>query len=1207
MSHSILIDNFFTLNRYYLTKHHLDSYNDFVNNKIERTIKSMNPFVILKKDIADSSIDKHIIEIYVGGINGNEIFIDKPIISDDNNHRMLLPNEARLNNLSYNTNLYANIVIKYINHYGNGEIVEKLDHVHIGTIPIMLHSNICYLSNVNDEALKEMGECIYDRGGYFIVDGKEKVIISQERNSTNNLFITRTEKDNKYSYKSFIHCYSEDSSVFSKTLHINVLNSVKRKNAIVVRIPHIEHDIPLFILFRAIGVESDKEIINYVLHSETNTINPDVLCPCILDSNFIFDTYDAKLYLSNYTKLKTVESVEYILINNFFPNYKHAENIIDFSEKALFLGNLVNKLVKVFTEIDLPTDRDNYMYKRLGLSGFLISDIFKDYYNEFRIKCRSTIDSLYEYGNWRGEDILEKRINNGNKHTIFQSTIISNGLKKSLKGKWGLTGEQGVVQDLNRLSYMSTVSHLRRATSTMDSSIKIRNPHQLNTSQFGYMCPCESPDGANIGLIKSMALFCHVTFEINSYQIIEALDPFDIIKIDKLAKLASLGEKINGYTIYINNNLYGICRDDGPKCIRYLKLLKLNSFINVFTSISFNIKLKEIYIFTDAGRCSRPLLIVNKGQLSEKYKFEENNFYSLVNGKSLSIKDFNIYKNEFINPFVHFNLKTLDDVIKLLEKNKALVEFVDINESNNSYIAMFPENITEEHSHCEIHPSTMFSIYTSCIPFSNHNQAPRNIFSGAQGKQAVGVYATNFRNRIDTMGILMNYPERALVQTRFNKLVNMNDLPNGNNLIVAISTYMGYNQEDSIIFNKRSLERGLFNVSYNYSIISEENNTEDNSTIIANARTLLSNGESVKINKYANYDNIDENGLPIINNYISEEDVIIGKCEVEFNNSENKDIFTQQYIKNYKSTPQVADKTTSGFVDKVYTYKNVDNKNTIKINMRKMKIPELGDKLASRHGQKGVIGMILSEEDMPRTSDGIIPDIIMNPHAFPSRMTIGHLLECIVAKACLLNGEVAELTPFDNNNIKHYEDILTKNGYDKHGNEILYNGINGEQMETEIFFGPTYYYRLKHMVDDKINYRSPGKVLSMTRQPTKGRGNEGGLRIGEMETNCLLAHGISSFIKESFNERSDKFSYYIDNDTGKIADINYSKKFFNGYRNISKVFTPYIFKLFTQELMTMSVKPLLKTDIHDVIIEEGEDDIEYEIDNNEYEEDFKEW
>lgn len=1198
MSHHKLIDNFFTLNRYYLSKHHIDSYNDFLDNKIKRTVKSMNPFIILKKDIENPLIDKHTIEIYIGGTNGDELFIDKPIVTDSNSDRILLPNEARLNNLSYSVNLYANIVIIYTNHGQENPIIEKLDNVHIGSIPLMLHSKACYLHDMNDETLKEMGECIYDRGGYFLIDGKEKVIVSQERNSTNNLFISQVENDNKYSHKSFIHCYSEDSSVFSKTIHINILNSVKRRGAIVVRIPQIEHDIPLFILFRAIGIESDKEIINYIINSGNTVVNPDVLHPSIVDSNFIFDQQSAKLYLSKYTKLSTVENVDYILINNLFPNYTHKTDLIEFKEKALFLGNLVNKLVLVQLGLENPTDRDNYMYKRIGLSGFLLSDIFKDYYNEFRIKCRSTIDSLYEYGNWRGEEILEKRINNGNKQNVFQSGIISNGIKKSLKGSWGITGEQGIVQDLNRLSHMSTISHIRRVTSTMDSSIKIRHPHQLNTSQFGYMCPCESPDGANIGLIKSMSMLCHITFEINSSQIIDALKPFDIVSVNTVSQLISNGKKIDGYKIFINNNLYGICPNNGMKYVNYLRLLKRNAFINIFTSISFNVKLKEIYIYTDAGRCSRPLLIVNNGGISDNFSIINDNFYSIVKGKSISIKDFDIYKKDFIDPFKFFNKTKLDDVINILQKNSASVEFVDISETNNMYISMFPEKINQHHTHCEIHPSTMFSIYTSCIPFSNHNQAPRNIFSGAQGKQAVGIFATNFRNRIDTMGILMNYPEKPLLQTRFNKLVNMNDMPNGNNLIVAISTYMGYNQEDSIIFNKRSLERGLFNVSYTYSILSEEALNDDENIIISNAKSLLKNGENVKINSFANYDNIDDNGLPIINRYISEEDVVVGKCKVEFSNtSDNTDIFSKQYVKSYTSKPLIADKTTSGFVDKVFTFKNTDGQNNIKINMRKMKIPELGDKLASRHGQKGVIGMILSEEDMPRTSTGIIPDIIMNPHAFPSRMTIGHLLECIIAKGCLLSGESAELTPFDDNNVEDYFNILQKHGYDKYGNEILYNGINGEQMQTEIFFGPTYYYRLKHMVDDKINYRVPGKVLSMTRQPTKGRGNEGGLRVGEMETNCLLAHGISSFIKESFNERSDKYSFYIDNDTGDIANINKMKKFYNGHTNVSKVFTPYVYKLFTQELATMGIKSHFKTNIdntEDIIEEENEDDIEFE-------------
>ena len=1202
-----IIDSYFALNRYYITKHHLDSYNDFVSNTIKKTIKSMNPFIILKNDKNDSTTEKHKIEIYIGGENGEDIFIDKPVIYENGKARIMTPNEARINDLTYSSNIHCNIEVKYINK--GKTIIEYFKKINIGSIPIMLHSNLCYLHGMPNDMLKEMGECHYDQGGYFIVDGKEKVIVAQERNSTNNIFISKVEKDPKYLYKAFIHCSSETNSVFPKTIKFKVLKSEKRKNAITVAIPHIDTEIPLAILFRAIGVETDLDIINHILQTSEESIELQILRESLVDGNFIFSEQESKEYIAQYTTLKTVEHLEYILVNNFLPNYDHSETI-EYNTKALFLGSLVKQIIDVISGLRPETDRDNYMFKRVGISGFLLGDLFKDLYNNFRVSCRTFVDKLYEYGNYTSVENLEKLINHSNHKNIFRSSIIASGMIKSLKGNWGLSNDpskQGIVQDINRISYMSFISHLRRVTSTMDSSIKIRHPHQLNTSQYGFMCPCESPDGASIGLIKNFAMFCHVTFNVPSTVITEALEPFDILKIDNMHCTNNYG-----FRLFVNNNWTGVVKDDHViTIVNYLRLLRRNAIINIFISISCDFKSKTINIYTDGGRVCRPLLIVKNNSVKKSIP-EGNNWYSIAKGTILKDSEFDIYNDKFLkNKLQVVTMDNIKSVMKTLEESSANIEFIDVYETNTSLIAMYDKNLSNKlykYTHCEIHPSTMFSVYTACIPLSNHNQAPRNIFSGAQGKQAIGVYSTNFNNRIDTLGLLMNYPEKPLVQTRYNTLLKINDLPNGNNLIVAISSYTGYNQEDSIIFNKSSLERGLFNITYMYSHISFEsksNNGENVDTIFANPEKLILDNKQVELKKYADYSKIDDNGMPKLNEYISENSVIVGKCQVVKDTVKNDDVFeTNKSAISYKSKPDVADKTMTGFIDKVYNYKNKDGDNAVKVNLRKFKIPELGDKLASRHGQKGVIGMILSQEDMPRTKDGIVPDIVMNPHAFPSRMTIGHLLECIVAKGCILTGETADMTPFDDNDFSKYFDILDKKGFQHYGDEVLYNGFNGSQIQTQIFFGPTYYYRLKHMVSDKINYRNPGKVASMTRQPPKGRSNEGGLRIGEMETNCLLAHGISSFVKESFNERSDKYSFFIDNETGNIAKMNDEKKLYNGHKNVTKVFTPYAYKLFIQELNGMSVdaKMLTNPDKYNHLSDEevylvSDEDNESEIDS----------
>jgi DNA-directed RNA polymerase II subunit RPB2 len=487
-----------------------------------------------------------------------------------------------------------------------------------------------------------------------------------------------------------------------------------------------------------------------------------------------------------------------------------------------------------------------------------------------------------------------------------------------------------------------------------------------------------------------------------------------------------------------------------------------------------------------------------------------------------------------------------NDIVKTIERlntHAGAIEYIDVHESNNINIAMSEKDELKYKTHCEIHPSTIFSIYTSTIPFANHNQAPRNIFSGAQGKQALGIYATNFNNRIDTSGYILHYPQKPLVSNIMGKYTHADNLPNGQNLIVAIATYSGFNQEDSIIINKASIDRGVFHITSFKSIIEE---TVDNINTFGNPKNY-----NIRNQKYGNYKHINDKGMPALNHKLSLDDCIIGKVKQEIVDVSvsNNDAFAQNsLVSEYVNVSNICDKTTDGYtIDKIIT---MDGK-SVKLRLRKMKIPELGDKSCSRHGQKGVFGMILPEIEMPfTTKEGIRPDIIVNPHAFPSRMTIGHLLECVFAKLYAMAGKTTPFTQFEvtpTHEFKHLNDY----GFEKYGDELMCNGRTGEQIETEIFFGPTYYYRLKHMVSDKINYRNKGKMVGLTKQPPKGRSNEGGLRIGEMETNVLVSYGISSFTQESMIERSDGELLRVDND--------------------KKVIVPHSWKLLSQELKAMSI------------------------------------
>jgi DNA-directed RNA polymerase II subunit RPB2 len=1113
-----ILDLFFKSNPRFATQHHIDSYNEFVDLTIKKVIASMNPFPVVKNN--DN------LEIYVGGPDSEEVFI-KPV--------SVYPNICRINNLTYETDLFCNIHV-----YKNGKPHFVQKDVPLCTLPIMLHSNKCILNGLSKDQLIEAGECPYDKGGYFIVNGKEKVIISQDRNIDNKLFVSSPQNKTKYELQGYIKCVPEGTSVFPKTLWMYKTVPVTKNNnnwCIKIAIPHLDEPVDLFSAMRMLGIDTDKEIIEMI-----GSDYAPLLHQSIIEShqNGIFTQQQSLEYHAQLSKFQNVDNLLYVLFEDFLPNVPHS-----LAHKAKYLAYLVTKFLNVISQKDEIADRDNHINKRIGISGFLLGDIFKDFYNDFRVQTRSKIDNIYNVSN--GNITLYTSV----KYDFFaQSPKFKSGLIKSLKGNWGLLNDptsQGIVQDLNRLSYMGFLSHMRRVNTPLSAAVKVRKPHQLDGSQWGIMCPCESPDGASIGLLRNLALLCSVSSSSDYTILIRYIKSFDVFNF---SEFQYLNNSDNNRTKFIlNNNWVACCSNANVLCL-FIKLLKRNGLIDIRTSVTWNYRENYVSVHTDAGRCCRPLLVVQNGRMlrdgiSGKYTWDD-----LTLGTA---GDKNIIVQNDIN-------KTIIN----LHNSAAVIEYLDVEESDNANIAMSQKEDLTYKTHVEIHPSTAFSIYTATIPFSNHNQAPRNIFSGAQGKQAIGIYATSFNNRIDTASYILHYPQKPLVSTTISKYFHCNELANGENVIVAIATYTGYNQEDSIIINKASIERGMFNITSYKSIVEKVSEN-------------ISFGDPKQYNmrrqKYGNYAHIDEYGMPKINHKLELDDCVIGKISKNIvQNRDSEAIMNQATNIEYENLSMTTDRSLDGYtVDKVVFM----DKENVKMRLRKMKIPELGDKACSRHGQKGVFGMVLPECDMPYTADGVHPDIIVNPHAFPSRMTIGHLLECVFAKVAALTGDVKTFTQFEVTPTEQFNK-LSDYGLNKNGDEVMYNGISGEQIETEIFIGPTYYYRLKHMVSDKINYRSSGRVIGLTKQPPKGRSNGGGLRIGEMETNVLVSYGISAFTKESLMQRSD----------GTV--VQHAE---------SKLEMPHAYKLLTQELKAMSIETEWITDesealkkdefIEDVIDDDG--------------------
>jgi len=1191
-----IIDSYFSsnINTKYISQHHISSYNTFTSTKLPYIIKTLNPYVIFKND--ENGV-KYTINVYIGGRDGNSIKQTKPCNTDhvNNKNNVMLPNNARLKDYSYASNLLVDIVIDYITHNNDGTqslLTYEQKDLQIGNIPVMLHSDLCILKNMKSHEMIQIGECPYDQGGYFIIDGKEKVIVSQERVSTNKLFL-QSPQDNvssetiedDFSHTGIIRCTSKENSLFPKTIKFMIYHSKAlygtRFNAICMNVPNIfKEQIPIFIIFRALGIESDKEIIRYIFLKDEN-IEPryiNFIRKSVHEGSIVTTQQEALQYLAGYCKYNEINFVKHVLKTDVFPNVGHS-----FKNKAVYLGYLVNKMILFALNELSDTNRDSYLYKRVDVSGILMGNAFRDAYNQFRNHVKNRIDREFIYGSWKDMNEFNTIITNS-KDSIFDKEIITSFIKKSFKGKWGIRESEGIVQDLNRLSFMGYISHIRRVNTPMDRSLKLVTPHRLDASHWGFMCPIESPDGENIGLLKHIATSCQISEEVDDEDsIISLLKTHNVTLVQDLIPI-----ELYGLTkVILNNNWIGV-HTDAKQLLDIFKALKQSGQISSHSSISWNILENEIELFTDAGRCVRPLYIATDDM--------QKKTYDIVMNLKKTDRSSDIWSALISHPKSSLNKST-----RTTEVSLSPIEFVDCVEMSRSHIAMNRNDIIinkpNKYNHIEIHPSLCLSLNTNIIPLAHHNQSIRNVFSNQQGKQAVGVYATNFNHRIDTASYMLHYPQKALLTTKYGKYAHVDKMPNGENIIIAIATYTGYNQEDSVIINKNSMARGMFNSSIYKSHIESEESNEMNGEYInfGNPLNLMKKGGNIDV-KYAKWDKIDENGIPILNRYITEDDAYVGKIKSTIISNDTDE--TTERIRNsngtvsadtstvsYQDKSSIAGFTDGGMIDNRIIYKKNDAKK-IKIRFRKSREPVLGDKFASRHGQKGVVGMIIPQEDMPFTKDGIVPDMIINPHAFPSRMTIAHLFESVLAKYSCVHGDIIDGTTFENIDTSSYFEFMGKEGYHKHGDEILYNGYTGEQINTHIFFGPTYYTRLKHMVNEKMNYRggadsASAPITGMTRQPTHGRANKGGLRIGEMETNALLAHGIGSFIKESMMERSDKYKFAIDKTNGIIGiphKDGYRSPFDPNVTEFTNVETPYAFKLLIQELAAIAIKPSLLTD-----------------------------
>ena len=1145
-----------------LVRHQLESYNDFVERQIPDTINMFNPVHIQSEHDYDKDSKQYSLQI---SINFSDFGIYRPQIHENNGAtKLMFPQEARLRNFTYASAMTVNLNIKITIRTGknleNIQIINKnIPNIHIGKLPIMLRSNVCVLTHYQHMPTELSGECKMDPGGYFIINGSEKTCLGQERAAENTVYCFNIEKNNsKWSYIAEIKSVPDWKSISPK--QINIMVSQKDNgfgNPIFIQIPRLRNPIPIGILFRALGVISDKDICKKIVLNLDNPKNDkfiSALKASLIDANQYLSEESAIKYITSqviFTPLnmdkETGAQKKYqfaldVLKNDLFPHCH------DKTQQIYFLGYMILKLLKCSFGLIPVDDRDSYQNKRIDLTGSLLNNLFRNYFNKLVKDMQKQIVKEINNGSWKSNEEYSNIINLTNIYKIVKSTTIENGFKRALAtGDFGIkqvnSNKVGVAQVLNRLTYIASLSHLRRVNTPIDKSGKLVPPRKLHNSSWGFLCPSETPEGGSVGIVKNLSYLSTITIQSDSNPIRDfiknEITPFENVNnLEKYVKII-----VNGAWVGISENPIELFNN--------LKDKKRKGIINNYTSISFNFRDKEIIICNDAGRLIRPVFIV------------KNNSIALTPDIIKDLKKNNLDWNDLICSY---------------KINNSIIEYIDPREQNSSLVALnikdlnSKDNICYKYTHLEIHPSSIFGILASCIPFPDHNQSPRITYQCAMGKQAMGVYVTNYDSRMDKTAYVHTYGMRPLVDTRLMNVIDLHKVPSGAQVIVAIATHSGYNQEDSILFNQSAIHKGLFQATIYHTEKDEEKKIHGDQEI-----RCKPDRSKTKCMKFGNYEKVNDNGVIPENTLVEDRDIIISKVLPIKENRNN----ATKTIK-YEDQSRIYRTKENTYIDKNYIERNGDGYNFAKVRLRILRQPVIGDKFSSRHGQKGTIGNIIPEEDMPFTDEGIKPDIIINPHAIPSRMTIGQLKETLLGKVLLQLGLYGDGTSFGSLEINDICKELSKVGYESKGNEVLYNGQTGEQMTCSVFMGPAFYQRLKHMVNDKQHSRSIGPMINLTRQPAEGRSRDGGLRYGEMEKDAMVAHGASSFNKGRLLDASDNYETYVCKKCGLFAVFNDKEhihvcKTCENKTDFSKVRIPYSCKLLFQELITMNIAPRILT------------------------------
>jgi DNA-directed RNA polymerase subunit B len=1095
------------LKREGIAKQHLNSFDEFLERGLQSIIKEVD-----KIDIENAE--------YPYKIQLGKVKLQQPRMMElDGSITHITPAEARLRNVSY-----AAPVMMEASVIEDGKILESR-FVHIGDVPVMAKSNACILNNFSNLKLIDYGEDPNDPGGYFIINGSERVIVGLEDLSYNKIIVDRETLGGNIVFKAKVY-----SSIVGYRAKLELV--MKNDGLIVARIPGSPVDIPVVTLMRALGLESDKEIAAVV--SLVDELQ-DELEGSFEKAGDVPTAKDAVVYISKRIAPGMLEEfqikrAETLLDWGLLPHLgKHPENR---KEKAQFLGEAACKLLELKLGWITPDDKDHYGNKVIKFAGQMLADLFR---TAFRNLVRDMKYQLERSGQKRGINAVAAAIRPG---------IITDKLNNAIAtGNWG-RGRVGVTQLLDRTNYLSTISHLRRIQSPLSRTQPNFEARDLHATHFGRICPSETPEGSNCGLVKNLALSGIISVNVPSEEIIEKL--YDLGTVHFFDAKDDL--KKDGTRIFVDGRLIGYYKD-GLELAESLRDLRRNSKIHPHVGVSFHKSdqnedaTRRLYVNCNAGRVLRPLIIIkdNKPLLTQ-------DLLDKISKKLLS----------------------WTDLLRM-----SVLELIDANEEENCYVTLDDKD-TKKYTHLEVFPPSILGAGASIIPYPEHNQSPRNTYESAMAKQSLGFSTPMMNTSTYVRQHLMLYPQVPAVNTKAMKLLGLEDRPAGQNCVVAVLPFDGYNIEDAIVLSQASVDRGLgrtfFFRIYDAEAKQYPGGMRD-SFEIPNAEDNIRGYKGERA-----YRLLEEDGVVASESPVKGGDILIGKT--------SPPRFMEEYREFESSGPYRRDTSIgvrpseTGVIDTVVMTQSNEGGKMYKIRARDMRIPEIGDKFASRHGQKGVMGLLAKAEDLPYTAEGMSPDVLINPHAFPSRMTVGMMMESICGKAASFRGKRFDGSAFVGEKMDEVKEVMDEHNFKYSGKEIMYDGRTGKAFPVEVFIGVVYYQKLHHMVADKIHARARGQVQMLTKQPTEGRARGGGLRFGEMERDCLIAYGASMILKDRLLDESDKSDIFVCERCGLVAyhDVKQRKyvcRVCGDKAKVSSVSVAYAFKLLLQEMQSLNVAPRL--------------------------------